>query len=555
MPVYSSNFGPHSDPRDVDGPPTLAVPVSPPPPVPAPYLTPPPVADLYLGCSSWGDGDHDAPVTGRRPPKVGDSLVGFRLVGELGRGAFARVFLAHQEALAARPVALKVSLRPTREAQRLARLQHTNVVPVYSVHDEGTVQVICMPFLGKTTLADLVRAFQSEHPSRASGRRSTSARAARTTSYDSKSKASKFADSKGGAGPARAPVWSWSAAESPPLVGDPRAVLQVVAQLAAGLAHAHARGILHLDLKPANVLLADTGEPMLLDFNLSLDTADPDRDRIGGTMPYMAIEQLREMRDRVGRTVDGRTDLFALGAMAYELLTGSVPFPTGAKDVRDIEAQVALRQAGPPPLRDKCPDATPAVEAIVRKLLAPDPADRYQCADDLSEDVQRHLADRPLKHARETSARERFAKWRRRNPRLAGRALLAGAVLLAGGFGVLAQHRHATNAALVAVDRARAARAELDVTRLDLILPDDPAARARGTKVATERLAAYGLPGDAKWQTRADVRRLPDADRAALAADLGELMALLARAKWQDAEQRPGERGALAAEAWELASA
>ena len=80
--------------------------------------------------------------------RVGDTICGFRLVGELGRGAFARVFLAHQEALADRPVALKVTLRPTREAERLARLQHTNVVPVHSVHDAAPAQLICMPFLG-----------------------------------------------------------------------------------------------------------------------------------------------------------------------------------------------------------------------------------------------------------------------------------------------------------------------------------------------------------------------------------------------------------------------
>ena len=66
--------------------------------------------------------------------RVGDTFLGFQLVEELGQGAFARVFLARQESLAGRPVALKVTLRPTREAERLARLQHTNVVPVYSVH-------------------------------------------------------------------------------------------------------------------------------------------------------------------------------------------------------------------------------------------------------------------------------------------------------------------------------------------------------------------------------------------------------------------------------------
>lgn len=548
---------------DADGPPTLAVPVGPSPvaayaPPLAPFVTPPPASDLRLSCSVWSADDEDAPPAARRHPKIGDTVLGFKLVHELGRGAFARVYLAHEVALAARQVALKVSLRPTREAQRLARLQHTNVVPVYSVHDDpdNGVQVICMPFLGKSTLATLVNAYRIEHSSRAAGRKSTSARAVRTTAVDSKNKASKTADSKGGTSSPRNPVWTWTAEEPPPIVGDPVAVLQVVAQLAAGLAHAHERGILHLDLKPANVLLADTGEPMLLDFNLSFDATQPDREQVGGTMPYMAIEQLLDMRNRGKGAIDERTDLYSLGVVAYELLTGEVPFPVTSKGARDIDAQVAARRAGPPPLRARCPAVTPAVEAIVLKLLAPEPVDRYRCADDVSEDVRRHLSDLSLVYAREQSARERFAKWRRRNPRLAGRLLLAGAVVLAGGFGVLAQQRHAVNAALVATERAKQARSDLDAIRLDLVLPDDPKARARGTKLATERLAAYGLPGDANWHKRADVRRLSEADRAALSADLGELMILLARAKWDEAELRPvGDRAEPAAEAWTLATA
>ena len=567
--MLSTNIVPNSDSHgrgfsaDADGPPTLAVPVSPPPVVAyaqplAPFVTPPPVSDLKLSCSVWSADDEDAPPAARRHPKIGDTVLGFKLVHVLGCGAFARVYLAHEQVLAARQVALKVSLRPTREAQRLARLQHTNVVPVYSVHDDekNGMQVICMPFLGRSTLATLVNAYRIVHSSRAGGRKSTSARAARTTAVDSKNKESKVADSKGGVSSPRNPVWTWTAEEPPPIVGDPHAVLQVIRQLAAGLAHAHERGILHLDLKPANVLLADTGEPMLLDFNLSSDATQPDRERVGGTLPYMAIEQLHDMRNRGKGAIDARTDLFALGVVAYELLTGEVPFPVSSLDVRDMDAQIAARRAGPPALLERCPGVTPAVEAIVLKLLAPEPADRYQRADDVSEDVCRHLNDMPLKFARARSARERFGKWRRRNPRLAGRALLAGAVLLAGGFGVLAQQRHAVNAALVATERAKAARTDLDTIRLDLVLPDDPKARARGTKLATERLAAYGLPGDANWHKRADVRRLSEADRAVLSADLGELMILLARATWQEAERwTEEERGVLAVEAWKLATA
>ncbi len=550
-----SNWG-RSALAEPDGPPTLRVPVAAPSVAAGPLVvTPPPLSDLKLPASEWSaDGEDDIP-TARRGPRVGDTVLGFKLVGELGRGAFARVYLAHQEALAARPVALKVTMRPTREAERLARLQHTNIVPVYSVHDEGSVQLICMPFLGRTTIADLIRAYRVDFPSRHSGRKSTSARAGRTTALNnSKSQSSKSApDSKGRSGGHRTPVWTWDAAGPPPIVGDPRAVLEVLSQLAAGLAHAHERGILHLDLKPANVLLADTGEPMLLDFNLSFDAARPDRELVGGTMPYMAIEQLLDMRNRGKGLIDARTDLYALGVMAFEMLTGTVPFAPSLNGARDIDAMVAARSAGPPALRPLNPAVTPAVEAILRKLMAPDPADRYQCAEDLRTDVERHLNDLPLVYAREQSARERLGKWRRRNPGVPVRMLAACLIGLTLGFGGIAQRKAEATARAGATEHARVTRAALDTTRLDLVLPDDPKARARGIARANEILASYGLPDDPNWRKRDEVRLLSESDRAALGGDLGELLFLLAHVKLQDAKARPeSERRELAAEAWKL---
>src|SRR3954471_12821050 len=84
-------------------------------------------------------------------PEVGSEFLGFRLVGELGQGAFGRVYLAEQDELANRRVALKVAADLTGEPQTLAQLQHTNIVPVYSVHRRGALQAVCMPYFGATT--------------------------------------------------------------------------------------------------------------------------------------------------------------------------------------------------------------------------------------------------------------------------------------------------------------------------------------------------------------------------------------------------------------------
>jgi tetratricopeptide (TPR) repeat protein len=376
----------------------------------------------------------------------------------------------------------------------LALLRHPNVVPVYSVHRCGALQVICMPYLGRTTLADLLIA-------------------------DDFARASADGDLAGG---------SELAPGAPNPVRRPAAVLRVLAGLAAGLQHAHACGILHLDIKPANVLLAENGEPLLFDFNLSLDATRGDREPVGGTKPYMPIEQMPDLAS--GRPA--RADLYALGVTAFELLTGALPFPLAS--CASAPAFATARLKGPPSLRALNPAVPPAVDAIVRKLLAPNPAHRYQSAADLLEDVNRHLADLPLKHAPNPSWGERFGKWRRRNPWLPERMLAAGALGLALGFGAVKWEKAAAHARTATVARARATCDALARARFDLVAAD-PSARARGTATATAALAAYGLPGDTHWQQRADVRDLPAQERAALVQSAGELLALMAQAQADDA--------------------
>ncbi|HEV3383165.1 MAG TPA: protein kinase, partial [Gemmata sp.] len=515
----------------------------------SPAITPPPSGLRKISPSAFSlSVSKDSSPIGT-PLQVGDKILGFELVEELGQGAFARVFLARQESLSRRLVALKVTLRPTHEAEKLARLQHTHIVPVYSVHNAAPVQIICMPFLGRRTIADLIRVFRDDHVSRGLVYRKTSGtRPAKTTAFTDGRSVPKSTPPSG----THVRPLNLAVGETlPSLVGEPVAVLQVLAQLAAGLAHAHERGILHLDLKPANVLVADTGEPMLLDFNLSFDTEQQERELIGGTVPYMSVEQLQDLRTKGKGHVDARSDLYSLGVMAFEMLTGTVPFP--ASFLADIDGLIAARKKGPPSIRALNPDVSPAVESMIHKLLASDPKDRYQSATEFQTDAERHLRNQPLMFARETSIRERFSKCQRRNPRLTGRVLAATFLLLAVILGGIAYNRAEANATSQAVARMKGIRVDLDKIRLDLILPGDAANRRRGIDKAISLLRSYGLPDDVNWQKSDEVQRLSDEERATLGGELGEMLLLLAQARWQEAEGHPDvERREIAAEAMKL---
>jgi len=510
-------------------------------PPPTILFGPPPPPPAVYGSSGSGSSLPDIePNPGPAMPEVGDEFQGFYLAEELGRGTFGRVFLAHQLGLARRPVALKVTLRATREPERLARLQHTNVVPVYSVHAAGPVQLICMPLLGRHTLADALKTHRSSTGTGWSKRATRAQRGSTTVTTGPRPR------KPDGAKPAAVPAGDLLAG----VVGEPTAVLRLLSQLAAGLGHAHGRGILHLDIKPGNVLLADTGEPMLLDFNLSSDAAETDRELVGGTVPYMAPEQLLDMRSRGKGGVDARTDLYALGVVAFELLAGEPPFPGPGRVQADYDRLMAARRAGPPPLRGRNPAVTPAVEAIVRKLLAPEPAARYQTAAELKEDVDRQLADRPLRFARDRSVAERARKWRRRNPRLLVAGLIAGVVLAAGGSGAYAVHAADGRTTAEARLKAQATLDQLHQLRLDLVITDEPVSTARGVNRARTLLADYGVPADPNWHDRESTRRLPDDVRASLAADLGEVAILYASARLAESRAETGSAaGALRAEA------
>lgn len=314
-----------------------------------------------------------------------------------------------------------------------------------------------------------------------------------------------------------------------------RAVIWFGSQLAEGLTHAHARGIIHRDLKPANVLLTDDGRPMLLDFNLAEDVKCRGSAEavMGGTLPYMPPEQLRAFAGRP-LLLDGRVDLYALGVILFELLSGESPFPppeyTGEESLLRMADE---RDVPPQSVRAANPLVPWAVDAIVRKCLAPNPDHRYQTALELREDLTRELADRPLAFAHNPSFRERFRKWVRRHPRLtsSGTVAVAAGVLLAVGVGGWwASHEHTRG--LEARERFTAhAVAFRDAQAFTDDRNNTLARSAEGQGKLVAVLDRYGVTDaadPAALEQRGDIARLTVEDRRRLRDDLGETFYLLA---------------------------
>ena len=360
-------------------------------------------------------------------PELATRFLGFELIGRLGRGAFGQVYLARQDDLARRLVALKITRSQSLEAHHLAKLQHTNIVPVFSVHQSAELQAICMPFLGIATLADLVS--NSESGNRVedrSGRElisTVAARKARTmlagtetsdaaptdlynTRYtDPTLNTERFAS----IGSRRCPetfAWLWH-------------------QVTSGLSFAHAHGIVHGDIKPANILISDDGHPLLLDFNLASNRNDVVREIVGGTLPYMSAQQIRAVVN--GGDVDEQCDLFSLGVVFFQLLSGRLPFPVISGEFDQVAPQmIEDRQRGATPIRQLVAGINPNLASIVDKCLDPLFERRYDSADALAEDLQRYLEFKPLLHAPNRSWQTRLRNWTRRHPRLTSATSVAG---------------------------------------------------------------------------------------------------------------------------------
>jgi len=258
---------------------------------------------------------------------IGETLGQYKLTKELGKGGFATVYRALQPTLN-RDVAIKV-LHPEfirderalrrfkREALAVARLHHTNIVGVYDYGEHEGRAYLVMEYIAGSTL---------------------------------KSRLGKPASLE--------------------------LTVSVIGAVGAALDYAHSKGVVHRDIKPANILFADDDRVVLSDFGI-VRLADDDSSLtrgVIGTPQYMSPEQA------LGREVDGRSDLYSLGVVLFEMLTGAVPF-RGDSPIATLSMHATMPV---PSVRQRNPNLSESVDALVRKALGKNPDERYQTGAELS---------------------------------------------------------------------------------------------------------------------------------------------------------------------------
>jgi WD40 repeat protein len=353
-------------------------------------------------------------ITSSAQTAPGVQVPGYEILEELGRGGMGVVYRARQVELN-RVVALKMILsglyagaqeliRFRAEAQAIARLRHPHIIQVHEVGEADVGGNVRVPFFSLEFCPG--------------------------GSLDRK-------------------------LAGTPL--SPREAASLVEKLARAMQLAHEYQVLHRDLKPANVLLAEDGEPRITDFGLAkrLDEVGPTRsEALLGTPGYMAPEQAAGKIKELGPAAD----IYALGAILYECLTGRAPFK--AATVMETLQQAQTDDPVPPSQLQK--KVHRDLETICLKCLRKDPAQRYASAAELAEDLRRFQAFESIR-ARPVSRVERVAKWTRRRPAAAALiavSVLAVVALLGGAAYFTDQLRAQRNEALGLADRAKAGEIE-----------------------------------------------------------------------------------------------
>jgi WD40 repeat protein/tRNA A-37 threonylcarbamoyl transferase component Bud32 len=382
-------------------------------------------------------------------PGVGRPFGDYELQEEIARGGMGVVFKARQISLN-RVVALKMILagqlaseadvrRFRAEAEAAAGLDHPNIVPIYEVGTHEGQHYFSMKLIEGDSLAGRI----------------------------------------------------------PDLVRDPRAAAGLLATVARAVHHAHQRGILHRDLKPGNVLLDADGQPHVSDFGLAKrvegDHGLTQSGAIVGTPSYMAPEQAAARKQ-----LTTAVDIYSLGAVLYELLTGQPPFR--AETPLDTVLQVLEKEPERPRQRNAA--VSRDLETVCLKCLDKDPGRRYGSAEALADDLERWLHGEPIQ-ARPTGTWERMLKWARRQPVVAG-SVAAVAVALVLGAAVAAYFGLRADAS------ARQARADKEAA------------------VAARQATDNALRAVEREKTRAE-QQLVRAEGLAYAGQVGQ-----AQAEWQD---------------------
>jgi serine/threonine protein kinase/WD40 repeat protein/tetratricopeptide (TPR) repeat protein len=419
-----------------------------------------------------------APADRRVPRQLGE----YRILREVGRGGMGVVYEAVQESLG-RHVALKVlplqglvstthRERFEREARAVARLHHTNIVPVFGSGAHAGIHYYAMQFIqgqGLDAVLDEVRRLRGGGAPAAGQPLTVSlAHGLLTTPVDAPDAVAHSAptvaqDTPSPAGSPTAPPGPALGSDHPSDLAGPsevhyfRGVARLGVQVAEALAYAHRQGIVHRDIKPSNLLLDTQGVVWVTDFGLVKDERGDSLTRTGdfvGTVRFMAPERF----DGQG---DGRSDIYSLGATLYELLALRPAFED-ANRARLVERVQHEEPVRPRKLDPRIPRD---LETVVLKAMAKDLAVRYQAAGELAADLRRFLADRPVR-ARAASVAERFRRWCRRNPVIA--ALLAAVATLLLTIAVVSSVMwwHLNRAHQDAVAKGRALQDELAQSRL-----------------------------------------------------------------------------------------
>jgi WD40 repeat protein/serine/threonine protein kinase len=370
------------------------------------------------GCSSCQDllDQMTGPEEGDVPPVDGTSLAAgvvvsckYRIRRRIDRGGQGEVYEAWQQDLQ-RPVALKLvwggglgRLRLDefrKEAALLAGLRHPHIVPIYDYGEHAGRPYFVMEYLAGGSLA---------------ARLNPGPGGATTTDVPP---AFSPASAKGGAQAPGPPAVAW--------LPGPKEAAVLVETLARAMHYAHQQKVVHRDLKPGNILLAEDGTPKIGDFGLAWEQ-DSEREgassaaTAAGSLPYMAPEQALGLREHIR----GWTDVYGLGAILYELLTGRPPFQ--AETAMLLWDQVCGQAPVPPGQVRPVPRD---LGAVCLKCLAKEPARRYASAADLAEDLRHFQVGEPVR-ARPVGPVERYWRWCRRNPLLAAASSLAVFLLLA----------------------------------------------------------------------------------------------------------------------------